>query len=239
MKKRKMSLRTAILTSTIGGILSLGLIVGTAIAYNYQDLLDVFFTKSDYEPPVDSKNLCEDVVEEGAVLLKNEDNALPLKQSERKVALLGQNSVDFVYGGSGSGSVDSSTAATLKSAFEEQGFTVNSKLWDFYVSGPGKNYRKQMPDTAGHGDFAVNEVPQSVYTQDVLDSLNEDDFAIVSIGRGGGESADIPTSPLASGYTYLQIDKEEQDLLKMAFEKFDKVILLVNTNNQMELGFLE
>ncbi len=239
MKKRKMPLSAAITTSVIGGILSVGLIVGTVVAYQYESLIDVFFTQNSGETSVDSLALCEDVVEEGVVLLKNEDEALPLSDTETNLALLGQNTVDFVYGGSGSGSVDTSTAPTLKTALEDKGYTINETLWDFYDTGAGSSYRKETPDSAGDGEFAVNEVPQSVYTTDVINSLADDDVAIVSIGRSGGESADIPTTDLASGYNYLEIDADEQALLKLACDNFDKVILLVNTNNPIELGFLE
>lgn len=218
-------------------VLSVGLIVGTSIAYNYESLLDVYFSKSDYTATSSAKKLCEDVVAEGIVLLKNEDNALPLTKKENKVAFFGQNSVDFVYGGSGSGAIDTSTALNLKQAFEEAGFKVNSKLWDFYQSGPGSSYRKKTPDTAGHGSFAVNEVPQSVYTDDVKNSL-DDDVGIVVIGRSGGESADLPISALPTGSLYLQLDANEKGMLELACSKYEKVIIILNTNNPMELGFL-
>lgn len=239
MKFKKFSLKTKIIGTSVGTVLSIGLIVGSVIAYQYESLLDVFLTFGEYQAGANSVRTCEQVVEEGLVLLKNEDNALPLSSKETKVALLGQNSVDFVYGGSGSGSVDASTANNLKQAFEASGFEVNSTLWNFYTTGAGSSYRKEMPDSAGDGDFAINEVPQSVYTSDVISSLSGDDVAIVSVGRGGGESADIPTSPLPTGYTYLQLDKNEMDLIDLACDNFEKVILLVNANNPVELGFLE
>ena len=239
MKKRKVSLKSAIITTAVGGVLSIALIVGTVFAYQYQNLLDVYLTNSDYSASEDSKKLCEDVANEGAVLLKNEDDALPLAADETDIALLGQNSVDFVYGGSGSGSVDTDQAPTLKNAFEREGYHVDETLWNFYTSGPGKSYRKTTPDQAGNGDFAVNEVPQNAYTNDVLNSLKNDDVAVVSLGRSGGESADIPTSNLKTGYTYLQIDQDERDLLKLACDNFEKVILVINSNNPIELGILE
>lgn len=235
--KKRLSKKGLIITSAITAVLSGAMIVGTCVAYKYGSLLDVFFSSSDYSATEAEKILCEDVVKEGAALLKNEDSALPLKSEERKVALFGQDSVDFVYGGSGSGSVDTSLAPNAKKAFENAGFKVNSTLWDFYNKGAGSSYRKETPNEAGHGTFAVNEVPSNVYTTDVLNSLN-DDFAVCFIGRSGGESADLPISKLASGYKYLEIDKNEQDMIKLACSKYDKVILLVNANNPLELGFL-
>ena len=160
---KKMKRKTLIIPIAAASVLSIGLIVGTSIAYNYADLIDVFLTRSNYSASNDAKQLCEDVVGEGLVLLKNEDKALPLSASEKSVALYGQDSVDFVYGGSGSGSVDTSMAPNLKQAFEDAGFTVNQTLWDFYSTGPGKGYRKQTPDEAGHGAGAHDDASALVY----------------------------------------------------------------------------
>ncbi|MCR5491161.1 MAG: glycoside hydrolase family 3 C-terminal domain-containing protein [Bacilli bacterium] len=234
-----MKLRNAIIVSGVGVTLSAALLIGTGIANNYGGLLDVYFTKSTYTASSSEKDVCRQVAEEGAVLLQNKDNALPLASTETKLALLGQNSVDFVYGGAGSGSVDTSTAPNLKTALESEGYTVNSTLWNFYDTGAGSTYRKQTPDETGRGSFVVNEVPLSVYTDEVKASLDSDDVAICTVGRSGGESADLPKTALSTGYTYLQLDNDERDMIKLACSKFSKVILLVNANNPVELGFLE
>ena len=41
------------------------------------------------------------------------------------------------------------------------------------------------------------------------------------------------------GDHYLQLSNREEEMLQMVCENFDKVIVLINTNNAMELGFLE
>ena len=212
--------------------------VGHGVAYNYESLLDVYFTKSSYVANDNEKALCEDVIEEGLVLLKNEDNALPLKSNEMKVALFGQNSADFVYGGSGSGSVDSSKAPTLKAALERNGFEVNQTLWDFYTTGAGASYRKSMPGADGHGDFIINEAPVSLFSEAEKSAFKNSSVAICSIGRAGGESSDLPRS-MPTGVSYLELDPTEREMLTLVCQTYSKVILLVNTNNPMELGFLE
>ena len=216
-------------------------VIGVANFYveRYRDLLDVYFSTSDYQVTLSEKEVCQQVVADGIVLLKNEDGALPLGDRERKVVLLGQDAVDFVYGGAGSGSVDTSAAPSMKTAFEAAGFTVNQTLWDFYTAGAGKGYRKTTPDESGKGVFGVNEVPMSVYTDAVRNSLKDDDVAICVIGRSGGESSDLPLEVMESGYRYLEIDGNEQAMIQLACENFNKVILIVNANNAMELGFLE
>ena len=176
--------------------------------------------------------LGQEVEEEGAVLLLNEDGALPLSEGA-KVSVFGQDSVDFVYGGSGSGSIDTSEAGTLKDSLEAAGLEVNPTLWDFYDTGDGSAYRKEVPDATGSGDFVVNEVPLSAYSDEVLASSEEyADAAIVVIGRSGSESADLPEG-------YLNLTDEELETVTYACETFDTVIVILNTVNAMELGELE
>lgn len=89
--------------------------------------------------------LCETVEEEGAALLMNENNALPLEKGA-KVSCFSNSSVNLVYGGTGSGNIDASSADTLKTALEKSGFEVNKKLWNFYSKGEGSKYARK---TAG------------------------------------------------------------------------------------------
>ena len=77
--------------------------------------------------------LCYEVEAEGAALLLNKDNALPLAAGS-KVSTLSTNSVDLTYGGTGSGNVDASKADNLKAALEKSGFEVNGTLWNWYGS---------------------------------------------------------------------------------------------------------
>ncbi|MEC9484851.1 MAG: glycoside hydrolase family 3 N-terminal domain-containing protein [Candidatus Izemoplasma sp.] len=183
--------------------------------------------------------LGQKIVEEGAVLLSN-DGALPLVDNITHISLLGQNSVDPVYGGHGSGAVNTSTATTLKESFEDAGFTINQDLWDFYEEGPGSDYRKEVTSVTGSGEYAVNEVPRSEYTDSVINSFdNYNDAAIIFLGRSGGESSDLPLEPMDNGYRYLEIDQNERDMIELAVEHFETIILVVNSNSPLELGILE
>ena len=232
------SMTKAILTYVVCGVLIVALGIGNYFAYTYKDLITVYTSGSGTVTSDESEALCQEIEEEGMVLLTN-NGGLPLQEGA-KVSLFGQDSVDFVYGGSGSGSVDTQTVDSLKDAFEKSGFEVNETLWDFYESGAGKDYRKTVPDETGEGEFAVNEVPADVYTKEVKDSFSDyNDAAIVCIGRSGGESADIPKETLDSGSRYLQLDSNERDMISMACENFDDVVVIINANNAMELGFLE
>ena len=175
-----------------------------------------------------SAQLCREIEQEGMVLLRNNDSALPLAKGA-KVTLLGESAADLVYGGAGAGSVDTSTAPTLRQALENAGFTVNPVLWDFYTTGAGAAYKKEVPSVTGQGRFAANEAPQSAYTQTEFDSMAEyNDAAIIVIGRSGSESVDLPVD-------YLSFTEEECALIEMAQGRFDKIVLVLNITNPINM----
>lgn len=258
-KSKKVDIK-AIVAYVLCVAIAVGLVIGNYYALKYQNLISVHFNQSNqkivsadgeavdyYTSDYDSeeartehlRQVGQDIEAEGIVLLKNENNALPLA-SGSKISVFGQDAVDPIYGGSGAGSVDASKAVNLKTGLEEAGFTLNPTLWDFYDKGEGSSYRKTTPDVYGEGAFSVNEVPADKYTKEVKDSFAEyNDAAVVVLGRSGGESSDLSTEKLENGSTYLQIDKNERDMLQMACDNFDHVIVLLNTQNAMELGFLD
>lgn len=258
--KRPLPLAASVAMYAIAIILAAATAIGNVYANKYSDLISVYFNQptskvvsasnettehftSDYASDDEREQALADmgttILREGVTLLKNENGTLPLEATS-KISVFGQDSVDSVYGGGGAGSIDTSKAQSLMDAFEQAGFDVNPTLTEFYTTGAGKDYRKTSTDAYGKGTFAVNEVPASAYTDDVEKSFaSYDDAAIVVIGRSGSESQDLPTDKLASGYTYLQLDDDERAMLKMASDNFDKVVVLLNTQNPMELADLE
>ena len=195
--------------------------------------------------------ICESVVANGAVLLLNRGDALPMAGNE-KISLFGTSSARFVYGGTGSGGMDNSKAIPLKDALEQDGFSVNPTLWAFYREGAGSKYG--LKDAAGslnnyifkNEEFMVNEVPQSVYTDAEWDSVKDyGDAAVVVIGRVCGEGKDLPVVGAgdADG-NMLSVSREERDLLaKLADLKaagtLKKIVVLLNTANAVEVDVLE
>ena len=241
----------AIVLAVVMVLLTVVVAVGIPLANNYRNMVSMFLSQttftaeggsnpqyftSDYataeEVDKAATELSVQIEREGIVLMKNEDNALPLANGA-KVSLLSQNSVDLVYGGAGAGSIDTSQVDNLKQALEKSGFEVNPTLWDFYETGAGAAYRKQVPNILGQGAFAANEVPMDVYTEDVIASMDDyNDAGIVVIGRSGSESVDLPTE-------YLTLTEEEKALIAFACEKFDTVVLMLNVTNAMDLSVLD
>ena len=243
-------------------IVLVALIIANAVALNYATIITTYFGhttskvengndsaiyyESDYASDEDlyqaGLEMCETVEGEGLVLLKNEDDALPLGEG-MKVSLFSESSVDLIYGGTGSGSVDTSTAKDLKTVFEDVGYEVNGTLWDFY-KGNHETYSRSNPSIfASQNNFAINECPVSEYTQEVKDSFAQySDAAIVVIARSGGEGDDLSRQLDESegGGTYLELTTQEKEMLEMvAGAGFGKIVVLINSCNAMELGFLD
>ncbi|MGN0813759.1 MAG: glycoside hydrolase family 3 C-terminal domain-containing protein [Candidatus Coproplasma sp.] len=189
--------------------------------------------------------LCERIESEGIVLLRNEGNALPIATSptnKAKVTMFGVGSRDFIYGGTGSGSVDTSVAPTLQTALESSNFSVNQTVVDFYKTGRGSEYANTTADMSGGGSYKINECPGNKFTTSVKNSFaSYGDAAIVVFNRAGSESSDLPKNSANDGTrSYLELTADEESLLTMvAGSGFGKTVVIINSATPMELGFLE
>lgn len=190
-----------------------------------------------------------DICEEGFVLLLNENAALPMTEKGMKISVFGKNSVNLVLGGSGSGGIDGTEAATIFDGLEAGGFTVNPALKSFYegnASGKGRSSSPALGTGASSAPtLDIGETPVSMYTDEVMSSFAEyNDAAIVVISRLGGESWDLPRSQNTqnggiAGNHYLQLDQNEYELLDMVTSRFDKVIVVLNTLTAFQCDFID
>ncbi|MBR4208715.1 MAG: glycoside hydrolase family 3 protein [Lachnospiraceae bacterium] len=204
----------------------------------------------------------EEAMAEGIVLLRNENNALPLAEGERKISFFGMSVIDPVYGGTGSGNVDTSSAPTWKTAFERNNlFSVNEDLWNWYAAPEQEAYKRTTGQT-GPGVTGAKSIGEAPW--DVIKSANGSTFvqygdaAIVVISRLGGEGSDMPRGTLALsklddvdgslgdtvGGDYLKLSPKEQALLSgLKAEKdagtIKKIVVLLNFANQVEADFID
>ena len=212
------------------------------------------------EVDVIAKDVTKRIAEEGITLMKN-NGVLPLAGNE-SVSLFGRRSVDTVWGGTGSGAGDAGQCTPIAEAFTAQGFKVNDTLTKLYADNldkvpTGYNAMDKLPALT----FYIGEFPMSYYTGAVTGSYaSYKDAAFVVIGRSGGEGMDLSTdlkgaiaseelaamtadhpetANYADGQHSLELTYEEKELLKHVEENFDKVIVIVNSANVMELGELE
>lgn len=231
----------AIVTSMFDN--SLSIFVGGTFNHFEKDPNAVYYESdfsSDEEMIAYGLELCELVEAEGAALLMNENNALPL-QAGSKVSCFSNSSGNLVYGGTGSGNIDASTANTLKGALEEAGMEVNPVLWDFYQSEENADYIRKVGGMVSLESAKVSELPWSRYTQEVKDSAaSYGDAAIVTFSRVGGEGADLSFI----GDNYLALNADEREMMEnLAAMKKDgtirKIIVLINSANALQVDFLK
>lgn len=209
-----------------------------------------------------SESLVEEIAEEGMVLLKNENNALPL-ETTTKLNVFGWSSTNPLYGGTGSGSVDTTKCVSLLQGLEDAGFELNTEISDFYME-----YRSDRPVVEMNGqDWTIPEPTITEYENaGIFESAKAfSDTAIVVIGRTGGENADLPTSITDqdtfeevggwAGYSgvrytsnpddvdpsksYLELSSREMAMVERVTEEFENVIVVINSANAMELGWLD
>lgn len=86
------------------------------------------------------------LAEEGFVLLKNENAALPMNKGAR-ISVFSKNSVNLSYGGSGSGGFDTSNNKNLYESLNDAGFVTNPTLKRFYESSQSGPCAPRTPAT--------------------------------------------------------------------------------------------
>lgn len=192
-----------------------------------------------------SKDITTRIEEEGIVLLENKDNTLPLNvEKNAKVNVFGQSSTAIVYGGAGSGASDETDNVTLQEGLKQAGFDVNEDLTKFYEDHKTKKKGQNVFNLKG-GDYNINEPAISEYSDKLIsDAKKFSDTAVVVFSRNGGEGGDLPMDMASytggdEGKHYLELQSCEQEMLSMVEKNFEHVIVLVNSSNAMELGFLE
>ena len=219
---------------------------------------DLYMYLSDYTNSADLVNahiaLNERIQEEGTVLLKNENNALPLSSDGSiKVTLFGMRSHMPQLSGSVGASVNKQQAVGLEQALNERGFEVNPDMITFY-----KNMEKQYTPGRASSSAAtdrvngsrINEVPQSEYSNAPFWTYsNYSDAAIIVFGRDGSESADYypgqegiaNRNEFEEDDNILSLSKDERALVEYVKnqECFETIIVLINATNTMEIEELK
>ncbi|MCD8286468.1 MAG: glycoside hydrolase family 3 C-terminal domain-containing protein [Clostridia bacterium] len=227
---------------------------------------DTQYYKSSYDSVAEakeaSKEMIRETMEEGAVLLKNENNALPLKQGA-SISLYSASSVDPIITGTGSSgssnilSNDEFESVDLKTAFEEvedMDIAVNPVLWDFYEQG---TYARRKSGAWG-AVFSISDAPWSSIPASAKNA-GYDDAAIFVLSRRSGEGNDMGSyyaddmikSKISSSLTndvtngnYLALSPNEISVLEgLKAMKDDgtlkSIIVLMNTANPVQCDFID
>lgn len=210
-----------------------------------------------------SRAIIEEITNEGVVMTKNDDSFLPI--APKKINVFGWASTNPIYGGTGSGTVDASTAVGILDGLENAGFETNQELSDMYVE-----YRADRPAISiNEGqDWTLPEIPVAEYSDETIQNAKElSDTAVIVIARTGGEGADLPHdmgavmdgsysqgtkytnasytnnseeyADFEDGQSYLELSHTEADLVEMVCDEFENVIVVYNGANALELDWTE
>lgn len=184
--------------------------------------------------------------EEGTVLMKNENNALPLAEGAT-VALFGGAAYSPYMSAAGN-----EDAVKLESALTNAGFKIDSTMKGIYDTLLAFEGGKYTPNTrAGdYTDFQIKEANPSVYTTDGGASAGWQDevtadVALVVFSRPGGEGTTykpgsaVDTEGNATGKDPLDLSDDEIAVVDAAKETCDTVIVLLNTSCTIEIGELK
>lgn len=197
------------------------------------------------EAKEDGRALTEETEGEGAVLLKN-NGTLPLES--QNISLIGYSSTDPVYMSAGSVAQDESGGTDFidfYEAFENDGYKTTNTMKDYYANlDTGRdNEAGGMFDMQG-SDYNILDYPIDTY-QEVMDTAaSEADTAVVVIGRTGGEGGDEPLDMAEytngnAGKHYLELQTSEQEMIQYCEDNYENVIVIIDSSNAMELGFLD
>lgn len=241
-----------------------------------QNPLSAFLNASKVELAEDTVTQSLDTIqkigEEGFVLLKNKNQALPLSKDQSKLNVFGWASIKPLIGGTGSSASSAAAATDILQSLMDNGFETNKDLTEMY-----KAYRADRPVSDMFSqDLSLPEPTLAYYTEELIAQAKSfSDTALVVIGRGGGENYDLPTdmnavikgnynianqvsvSPDRYPYTkvsytnngdyddfdpgehYLELSNSEERMLDLVCQQFEKVIILINASNPMELGWVD
>lgn len=189
------------------------------------------------ETTTKSVELAKEIEAEGIVLLKNENNTLPLKN--KKVNVFGAASCAIsMAGAAGSGAVRSSDAVGFYDALENAGIEYNEELYDIYsyYTGAGADsgligYVSSVLEQffgGGQSEMPVKKIGDKVFKN----ALDYSQTAIIVIGRVGTEMKDLSVEQL-------NLSEDEKAMVDKVCNSFSDVIVIFNISNIMDISWIE
>ncbi len=172
------------------------------------------------------------VAAEGCVLLRNEGQALPIREGET-VSIFGRIQLDYQWYKSGTGSgglVNAPYAVSVPEGLRGAGVRINEALYEKY-----RAFEEAHPFDKGPGwaqePFSQQEMPLDEET--VREAAASSDLALVILGRSSGEDRDVA---LQEGSWYLSQD--EKNMLRLVCGIFRRTAVLLNVGAIMDMSWI-
>lgn len=239
--KKRMK-RTGTIVAWVAVLCVLALIVNAAspLIHNIGTILSLTYTDQTPEAQqarAAGEAFATDISDEGIILLKNENDLLPL--ANKKVNIFGDDAYNFKYSGGGSGAVDLTNCITLFKGLEMAGIEINPELHQMYqdmgndAEATGSNNIIAMVASFAFGAKTKDINSNEYLTEEVLAGAKAySDQAIVVLSNDVVESSD-------SSLEALKLTPNRQELIRTVAENFEHVIIIVNVGNATELGIVD
>ena len=172
---------------------------------------------------------CLQSAEEGTVLLKNDNDVLPIK--DEKISVFGRCQINYFYVGYGSGGdVNQPYEVSLIDGLKNNGVRLNEELLAIY-----KKWCADNPINHGFWGHWPMNYPEMELSADVVKRAGENsDKAIVVLGRAAGEDRE---NKLEKGSYYLT--DTEINMLNLVTANFDKIIVIMNCGNIVDMSWVK
>jgi len=177
--------------------------------------------------------LAREIGSEGIVLLKNEDNTLPMT-SVKNIALYGTTSYDIVPAGMGFGATGHGYyCVSLIEGLRGAGYSIEKSLINPYKQHIAKENQKNNP--GGGMGFSITtpkRADEFIPTAETLEAnIKANDIAIITLGRANGEGADRLKE-------HFYLTENEAALIKTVSEAYHnagkKVVVILNIVSAIE-----
>ena len=168
-----------------------------------------------------------ETVSEGIVMLKNDNNVLPLDKNSI-VSVFGRIQLHYYKSGTGSGGmVNVSKVTGIVDGLIEAGVKINEELLEIY-----RKWDEENPFDMGEGwgaePWSQKEMPLDESIAEKAASVS--DTAVVIIGRTAGEEQDARVEEGS-----FLLTRTELDMLKKVRKHFSKVAVLLNVGGLIDL----
>lgn len=225
--KKKIKLRKILLAS----LLILPVVVATSFSATAISIIDNNSSNIGELSNLSNDQLNEYTTIESTVLLKNDDNFLPLNKNDHKISIFGTASYNMICS-----TFEAKTPKenNLYNSLKKQGFKLNDDLNNIYIENISED------DVYWHNRYGfswvdpkpyINELPISKILDNNVNIFKDSDTAIFTVLRGSGEGQDLTLD-------YLDLTIAEKEILNFLDSNFKNIIILLNTTNTMPLGWI-
>ncbi|MFC4223133.1 beta-glucosidase [Lysinibacter cavernae] len=193
-----------------------------------------------------SRTVAEQVMDESITLLKNNNDVLPFSP-DTKLNVFGSGAAKPLFGGGGAGGINITTVDDLFAAFDDNNIAYNPELFNLYNNYVAKGeastadyerpkaglVEKLVPNLVGFLGGGSAEMPPSNLSDAIMDeAANYSDTAVYVVSRTGSETIDLTPDQMS-------LSDDERGTIELLDKTFAHVVVLVNSSNTLELGFLD